>query len=91
MLNVVLRVPWMESQVWPMSVLKVALRVLRVPQLVLTKPDLRRERLRRAVISSAAPPGKYTTAATAVQPAAHAGERTLSGTVPGGISFCYPM
>jgi hypothetical protein len=72
--------------VWPMSVLKVALRVLRVPQLVLTKPDLRRERLRRAVISSAAPPGKYTTAATAVQPPAHAGERTLSGTVPGGIS-----
>ncbi len=75
----------MESQVWPMSVLKVALRVLRVPQLVLTEPDLRRERLRRAVISSAAPPGKNMTAAAAVQPPAHAGERTLSGTVPGGI------
>jgi hypothetical protein len=81
----VLGLPWMESQVWPMSVLKVALRVLRVPQLVLTKPDLRRERLRRAVISSAAPPGKNMTAVAAVQPPAHAGERTLSGTVPGGI------
>ncbi len=75
----------MESQVWPMSVLTVALPVLRVPQLVLTGADRRRERLRRAASSSAAPPGKNTTAAAAVQPPAHAGERTLSGTVPGGI------
>ena len=77
----------MESQVWPMSVLTVALPVLRVPQFVLTGPDHRRERPRRAVSSSSAPSGKNTTAAKAALPTpAHAGERTLSGTVPGGIS-----
>ena len=57
----------------------------RSTQLIHNGPDHRRERLRRAVSSSAAPPGKNTTAAAAVQPRAHAGERTLSGTVPSGI------
>ncbi len=86
----------MESQVWPMSVLTVALRVLRVPQLVPTGPDHRRERLRRAVSSPAAPPGKNTTAAKAALPTpAHAGERTVGhragrdivrrGLSPGGM------
>jgi hypothetical protein len=72
---------------WRMSVLTAALRVLRAPQLVLNGPDHRRERLRRAVISSAAPPGKNTTAAAkaALPPPGYAGERTLSGTVQGGI------
>jgi hypothetical protein len=41
------------------------------------------------VSSSAAPPGKITTAAkAALPPPVHAGERTLSGAVQGGIS-CY--
>jgi hypothetical protein len=55
--------------------------------LKLTKPAHRCERLRRAASSSAASPEKNTTAAKAALPTlAHAGERTLSGTVPGGIS-----
>jgi hypothetical protein len=83
-LVLVLRVSRMEYPVWPLSVLTVPSWVLRVPQLVLTGPDHRRELLRRAVSSSAAPPGKNTVAAAlALQPLVHAGEsRTPVGYGP---------
>ena len=73
--------------VWPMSVLAVAMRGLRDP--LFYSPNRTTGAsgsVRRAASSLAAPPGKSTTAAKAALPQpAHAGERTLSGTVQGGI------
>ena len=69
----------MESQVWPISVGTYgSIAGTQSTPVGTTGPDHRRERLRRAVSSSAAPPGKNTTAAKAALPTlAHAGERTV--------------